>query len=31
MSNHTIRYEEEFINDAINLVLEKNRSVHSVS
>ena len=31
MSNHTIRYEEEFINDAVNLVLEKNRPVSSVS
>jgi transposase len=31
MSNHTIRYEEEFMNDAVNLVLEKNRSVSSVS
>lgn len=31
MSNHTIRYDEEFMNDAVNLVLEKNRSVASVS
>jgi hypothetical protein len=28
MSNHTIRYVEEFINDAVNLILEKNRSIH---
>jgi dTDP-4-dehydrorhamnose reductase len=31
MSNHNNRYEEDFINDALNLILEKNRSVHSVS
>jgi transposase len=31
MSNHNIRYDEEFKNDAVNLILEKHRSVHSVA
>ncbi len=31
MSNHNIRYDEEFKNDAINLILEKHHSIHSVS